>query len=195
MVTQVPASMEVEGITAATVAAAASAAAAAQSTANTALAKQTGDVVQQIYASSGAVITLASPTLIPFDDTIPQITEGTEILTATITPAASANYLEIEAIVNMSGNTTSGYLVGALFQDSAANAIAVEAITYTGAGFVNQMILRCRIAAGTTSATIIRLRAGPASGTTSQLTINGSAGARLFGGVFLTSLTITEIKA
>ena len=189
MTTKIPASMTDEGVTAASVAAAQAAATAA------ALVKLTGDTVQQVYASSGAVTTLASPTLIPFDDTIPQITEGTEILTATITPTSASNYLEIEAVTHLSGNATSGYLLGALFQDSAANAIAGEIITYTGAGFCMLMVIRCRILAGTTSATTLRLRTGPGSGTTTQLTINGSAGARLLGGVYLTSLTVTEIKA
>ena len=183
--------MTAEGLTAA---AQTSAIAAAQAAATAAaLVKLSGDVVQQVYASSGAVSTVS--TIIPYDDTIPQITEGTEILTATLTPASASNYLEIEAVVHVAGNATSGYLIGALFQDATANALMADIVTYTGAGFQYQLTVRCRVLAGTTSATTIRLRVGPGSGTTTQVTINGSAAARVLGGVYISSLTVTEIKA
>ena len=47
------------------------------------------------------------------------------------------------------------------------------------------------ILAASTSATQFQVRAGVASGT---LTVNGESGARLFGGVLYSSITVTEIE-
>lgn len=185
MTQKVPASQTAENLTATAQASAIASAVAAGNV------KLTGDVVQVGYASSAAMSTVT--TTIPFDDTIPQNTEGTEFLTVTLTPAASTNNLHIEALVHVSGSLTSGYIMAALFQDSGANAVCADGITYTGAGFINTLKISARIAAGTTSATTIRLRMGP--GSASTVTLNGSSGARLFGGVYTSSLTVTEIKA
>jgi hypothetical protein len=46
--------------------------------------------------------------------------------------------------------------------------------------------------AGTTSATTFKVRGGVNAGT---LTFNGEVGARLFGGVCASSITVTEIAA
>lgn len=148
-----------------------------------------GAVVQQVFASTTAVATTTA--LIPLDDTIPQNTEGAEFLTATITPRASANLLEIEAVVVSSPSLSSTVVVG-LFQDSTANALAAVANAQGGVNFIAPTVLRWRMTAGTTSATTFRVRAG--LNTAGTLTLNGSGGARLFGGVAVTTLTITEVK-
>jgi hypothetical protein len=49
------------------------------------------------------------------------------------------------------------------------------------------------MAAGTTSATTFRVRAG--MGGAGTLTVNGQGGVRRFGGVAASSITIREIKA
>lgn len=68
MTQKVPASQTVEGLTAAAVTAQVAAAQAAASV------KLSGDVVQVVYARTGAVGT--TTTVMPFNDTIPQITGG-----------------------------------------------------------------------------------------------------------------------
>lgn len=150
--------------------------------------KMVGDVVQVAYARTGAVAT--TTTVMPFDDTVPQITEGAEFLTASITPASATNKLLIEAVFNGSCSTTSYITVG-LFQDATASAL-VAASKYGTNGSYEQVVLSCLVDAGTTSATTIRLRAG--QHTAGTLTMNGDGGARRLGGAMATTLTITEIK-
>src|SRR4051812_19992946 len=65
----------------------------------------------------GNVITAVATgtTIIPYDDTIPQITEGTEFLTQAITPIATTNKLIIEAHV-FATLSIGGDMAIALFQ-------------------------------------------------------------------------------
>lgn len=152
--------------------------------------KLAGDVVQVVHSQTSAVST--SVIVMPLDDTIPQITEGTELLTASITPTSASNYLLIEAVLHAANNSASVTNMAALFQDSTANALAAG-VTAAASNSVFPTIIRHRMLAGTTSATTFRLRVGPSSAVT--MTINGTGGARLLGGVLVTSLTVTEIKA
>ncbi len=153
---------------------------------------ETNRLVQAVHAQSGAVAT--GTTTIPYDDSVPQNTEGTEFLTATITPTSTANYLEIEALLFAAVSAESNDVILALFQDSAAAALAaaVEVRTNSG-GKITGVPLRHRMLAGTVAATTFKLRAGPSSAAT--LTVNGDGSARKLGGVLISSLTIREIAA
>ena len=80
----------------------------------------------------------------------------------------------------------------ALFQDSTANALAAvnSPIIVTGVAIVGGVSFIHTMTAGTTSATTFKVRIGAsAAGTT---TFNGSAGARFLGGVYASSIVITE---
>lgn len=150
----------------------------------------TGFPVQVVSANFSAVAT--GTTILPYDDTIPQITEGDEYMTQAITPKSTTNKLVITAV--FTGATTAvADLVVALFQDSTANALAATAVTSDSASIRRQLTLQYTMTAGTTSATTFRIRAGAsAAGTT---TFNGAAGARRFGGITLSNITISEYKA
>lgn len=124
-------------------------------------------------------------TVFPIDDTIPQNTEGEEIITVTITPKSASNRLRIEA--NISTAHISGTGAFALFKDADADAIAV---TYTPTTYILRDLTH-EMAAGTTSAITFKLRAGPAAGGTIYL--NGSASARYFGGIAAVRLRVEEI--
>lgn len=150
-----------------------------------------GSVVQMVNSQDGAVAT--GTTAIPNDDTIPQNTEGTQFLSKAITPTNASNLLKIEVVVNVTASGGTPILIGALFQDSTAGALnAVKADTAGGNGLLQLTIVHWMVA-GTTSATTFKVRVGdPAGGT---VTLNGEAAARKFGGVCISSITITEIKA
>lgn len=151
---------------------------------------QSGITRQVVNTQTGAVAT--GTTTIPVDDTIPQITEGTEFMTLAITPTSATNKLKVD--VTFSGGTSVGGLtpVVALFQDSTANALAATWTTLVaGAGTAFTLTLSHYMTAGTTSSTTFRVRAGGSSAST--LTFNGSGGSRFFGGVMASSITITEI--
>lgn len=149
-----------------------------------------GAVVQRVSTNFDAVGT--TTTVIPVDDTIPQITEGGEFMTQAITPKSTTNELIIEATVTLS-NSVATSLVAALFQDATANALCAECQYQTTATGMVNLVLRFRMLAGTVSATTFRIRAGgAAAGTT---TFNGAAAGRFFGAIPKSNITITEVRA
>ena len=152
-------------------------------TASTAL---SGSVIQTVTTQTGAVAT--GTTDMPYDDTIPQNTEGDEYMTLAITPNNSSNTLIIRVIAM--GAASVAAVRGALFQDSTAGALAAAACSST-AGDVMPFVLTHKMSAGTTSSTTFKVRIG-SSGT---YTFNGAAGGRKFGGVMASSIIIQEIKA
>jgi hypothetical protein len=146
-------------------------------------------MVQVVNTQTGAVNT--GTTQMTADDSIPQNNEGDEYITLAITPTSATNKLKIDIVIHLA-HTNGSTLTAALFQDSTANALAA-ATTYTGyANKMFQIQFTYYMAAGTTSSTTFKIRAGSDSvGTT---TFNGSAGSRVYGGVMSSSITITEIK-
>lgn len=129
---------------------------------------------------------------IPIDDTIPQNTEGEEIITKAITPTSATNKLKIDVVVPVhiaTGASGATHAVVALFQDSTANALAAIA---TEGNDENRIITMTHVMdAGTTSSTTFKVRCG--YGTIPFVYVNGkSGGTRVFGGVSKATLTITE---
>lgn len=151
--------------------------------------KRPGDVVQVAFAQTGAFLT--GTALIPIDDTIPQIGEGTEFLTCAITPTSATSKLLIEVVLPITA-TTAVNVVAALFRDAGANALAASTRFIPANAQMNQMAFRTMVDAGSTDATTFRVRAGPSAAAT--VSINGFSGARYLGGVFNTSISVTEIK-
>jgi hypothetical protein len=149
-----------------------------------------GTVVQIVEATP---VTAGGSTTatIPFDSTIPQITEGAEIITVTITPTSATNRLIIEADVGILCASSSSTVGLALFQDSTANALASSAVAFTTAGFSSNGRVVHEMAAGTTSATTFRLRYGGNGGT---IYINQNSGATTYGGVQATRIRVTEVE-
>jgi len=147
-----------------------------------------GESVQVVNTQTGAVAT--GTTIVPFDDTIPQITDGDEFMTRTITPTNSSNLLKIE-VLGFFGVSIANNFAMSLFQDSTADALATGIETGStvdsiiGVSFIHFMT------AGTTSLTTFRMRAG--GGLAGTTTFNGNTETRRFGGVLASSITITEI--
>lgn len=144
--------------------------------------------VQQVVSTiTGAVAT--GTTTVPFDDTIPQNTEGDQYMSLAITPKSATSKLKITVVWNGTNSATTGVVVS-LFQDSTANALA-SAQRVVSAGNPDQLVLVYEMTSGTTSATTFKVRAGGnGAGTT---TFNGAGGSRLFGGVMASSITIEEL--
>jgi hypothetical protein len=147
-------------------------------------------LVQNLNVTTGAMAT--GTTLIPADDTIPQITEGDQYMSLAITPTSAASLLEITVVTHSMSNAINNN-VTALFRDAVADALAVgysrhePAITGDAKSFTHRML------AGTTSEIIFRVRiGGNNAGTT---TFNGSAGTATYGGKIASSITIKEYAA
>lgn len=147
-----------------------------------------GDIIQMARTDTGAVAT--GTTTIPWDDTIPQNTEGDQYMSQAITPTSAANVLKITAQASLASNTASS-LSMTLFQDSVANAI--KGIT-NNLGVVNAalvLFLGASFLASTTSSTTFKVRGGLNAANTT--TFNGSGGGRTLGGVTNSFLEILEV--
>lgn len=144
-----------------------------------------GSVLQSVYAEFATELSVGA---IPADDTIPQISEGTQVLTASITPLFSTSKLRVRAQAAISEESNVGdYLSIAIFRDSATDAI--------GASWANTLNSTSTLNTGTVCAeaasTTFSLRAGNNSGTAR---LNGKpGGGRLFGGAQKTTLVVEEI--
>ena len=128
----------------------------------------------QVVASGaiGQIVTaqtvseFANSTVIPYDDSIPQNTEGDEIDTVAITPKNASSTLLIEWSVPVSG-ANGMFCSVAVFVDTDAGAIAAQMVelgdnsqaahTINSGGFT--------LSAASTTARTYKLRAGPNSGT------------------------------
>jgi hypothetical protein len=159
-----------------------------------------GSVVQVAYAE---LLTSGTTSVaIPADDTIPQNTEGTEILTLTMTPNFASSYLLVQVIANLSENTDVAGpqgAIAAIFRDSGADAIAADfALGDALAGTANTFNVAnfsfCfRVAATAATSTTFKLRVG--GETAVAMRWNGFGSSRRLGGSWRTSMTVTEIKA
>jgi hypothetical protein len=152
---------------------------------------ESGRIVQVKHTQDGEVAT--GTTKIPLDDTIPQNTEGDEYMSLSITPTDANNKLLIDVTISLSSSLNDTHiLVGALFQDSTADALAVGCeFKESGTNRISTISFKHEMTAGTTSTTTFKVRGGcTKTGTT---TFNGQNGNRRFGGVMASTITITEI--
>lgn len=146
-------------------------------------------VVETDLATAGTVTAT-----IPTDDSLPQLTEGTEIMTASITPKFASSTLFIDVTVHLSSSAAAGtIMVAALFRDAVANALAASPVSNPGALYSMTQTFRVKVAADSTTATTFRVRVGPNGAAT--VTYNGAAGGRYLGGALISSIRITEVMA
>lgn len=139
--------------------------------------------------STNATIT----TIIPVDNTKPQISEGDQIMFLAYTPQSITNNLLITVVANICGDSGGNVNTVALFQDSNADALACSVGSPWAGGTFAPIVFNWFMPAGTVSSTTFKVRSGPQASATHYF--NGtSAGAR-FNGTFASSITITEIKA
>jgi len=122
--------------------------------------------------------------------TIPQISEGDEYMTLTITPKSGNNKLRIDVVFNFSGAAVNNTM--ALFNTDhhATNAIAAVGQYVGQQDETKQLTLTHYMTTPSASATTFRVRAGGTSGT---LNFNGDGAEQKYGGVMASSITITEI--
>lgn len=137
---------------------------------------------------TGAVAT--GTTAIPNDDTIPQITEGDQYMAVPFRPSNANDTLKISVVFNGT-SSADNRVVFALFQDNIANALAVGQ-TFTSSGTVGTSSFNYYMTAATTSLINFKVRAGGGGGAGATTTFNGEGGARKFGGVMPSSISVEE---
>ena len=147
----------------------------------------TNAVLQVKNFQTGAMDT--GTATIPFDNTIPQITEGDEYMTLAFTPTSTTSKLKIDVVANIATDVSS-HLITALFVGTTANALACASVIATANFEMNTKFTHFMEAGATTELTF-RVRVGASgAGTT---TLNGQNEIAKFGGVSASSITIMEI--
>ena len=132
-------------------------------------------------------------TTMPFDDTIPQNTEGNEVMTLAITPTSASSKLLINVDVCGSSDVQ-GNWTAALFRDSTANALTATQVK--ASNVTADQNDHCHLSwvadSSSTSATTFKVRCGQHNA--GAWYFNGENGSRLFGGVANSGITIMEIS-
>lgn len=147
-------------------------------------------IVQVANVQDGAKQYTATATVIPNDDTIPQNTEGIEVMTLAFTPTNATSKLKIEVVAHHANN--GAHLITALFKDSVADALACG-YEQAGAADPTCQSFTHYMTAGVATEITFKVRVG---GNGAIVTFNGDNNdAALYGGSLASSITITEIKA
>lgn len=149
------------------------------------------DTVQIARNSTGAVAT--GTTQIPFDDTIPQNTEGDQYMSQAITPLSGANLLRVFHTGFYSNSAAGNILQTALFRDTTANAVASTVTQANSANQPNEVVITYTALASAATLTTFKTRSGPGGAIT--VTFNGASSARLYGGTMDSVLEVLEIMA
>lgn len=148
-------------------------------------------LIQRRRATNNAHISTTS--MIPFDNTIPQNTEGVEVVTVKITPKSANSILIIEFATGGSTSANVNHICCALFKDSVADAIYG---IHAGSGWVSgspgwQGSGKHEMQAGSSSEITFKLRVGGHSG--NSITINGF-NQRPFGDIPGTFIQVEEYE-
>lgn len=143
------------------------------------------------FASDQGANTSSSAT-IPQDNTVPTISEGTEVFSIAFTPTAATSTLLIQADFQLSAGSNSQYLMWTLFEDSTCIGAWSHASPYSNnGGLASFNVPR---AASSTSARTYSVRAGCSSGTGGTVYI-GDVYSNNYGALNANYMTIQEIGA
>jgi hypothetical protein len=169
--------------------------------ANVTMAKIADAAVNNAKLADGAVVQVVSSTfatassisaVIPFDDTIPQSTEGSELLSATITPKSSTNKILVQFSGFCASPNTGFSSSHVLFRGSTA--INATCLSHSVANETLPVAIHHFDSPATASAVTYSVRIGPSLGTVA-IGYNSNGGTRRFGGAASAVLTLTEVKA
>ncbi len=150
-----------------------------------------GIVVQAVSTWDGTSST--GTTVMPADNTTPQITEGVEFTTLAITPTSVSNTLLIYALVHME-NTGVGMRTIALFNtDShATNALAVGNAYELTASRMTSQVLQHTMTAPSASSTTFSIRGGGETVGTTRF--NKHNNGDFYNGLLRSGIVIMEIQ-
>jgi hypothetical protein len=149
-----------------------------------------GMVVQRAYAEYTASADMTA--VIPGDDTIPQITEGTQIISVAFTPKSATSRIRLR-FDGVGTAATSTHLQAALFSSASANALRSARAIVQAAGYAAVISAEAEYVPGSTAPVTFSVRVGADGATTVRF--NGTNTARLLGGSQAATLVIEEIAA
>lgn len=145
------------------------------------------------YVSSVTVGKHSLAGSIPNDDTIPQITEGDQILVATMTPVNANSKIIVRGTINIDeapNNCNTGALC--LFKGTGSNAIACVLVYTVGSPAYASVPISYVESATDTTQRNYSLRAGCEVANT--LSVNRLAGTAKYGGTLTSILEVIEIE-
>ena len=147
-----------------------------------------GDVASSpiVAVYTGTVARQTGTTLIPYDNTTPILTEGTQILTQTVTPASASSRF-VFSFSGFAGTSANSRLTIALFRGTTC--LTVRSVYSTTTYQPQMLVLEWPDAPATTSAVTYSLRMGGTNGT---WTLGGSSAAT-YGGLNEAGWSLTEI--
>jgi hypothetical protein len=151
-----------------------------------------GVLCQRYMRRYTAHTTISATQAIPSDDTIPQITEGVELASITITPVNASSILNFRANWFGGGSAVNVLATMAIFKDSDANALAAASQGHAGTAITSAFSLEYFTSASSTAQRVYHLRAGPDAG---AICTNGlhTGAARLYGGAAGITFTVEEM--
>lgn len=143
-------------------------------------------IVQMVSTSLKTLLTTGTGT--PYNNSIPQQSQGTQVLSLSITPKYSTSKLEIR-FYSTGGKGIVGAVTAAIYQDSNANALSAKgfnALPALSCCFDMQHVMT----SGTTSPTTFKAFVSSSENT---YDVNGrESGTQTFGGVSSTVMIVTE---
>lgn len=147
---------------------------------------QTPGCLQAVSSTYSGYATLTAT--IPSDDTIPTATEGSEVLSVSITPKMATSRMVIR-FTGFGTASTTGFVVATCVVEGQSSAIASTVLYVDTTSQPRAIALTAEHLPGSTSPITYKLRAGPSGG---SLRPNGGSTSRMFGGVAKWIMTVEE---
>jgi hypothetical protein len=147
-----------------------------------------GKVVNEIMVVLSTVV--SGTVQIPNDNTIPQITEGFQVLTTSYTPKSATNILIVESLMNVYCGVTTGTML-TLFIGHGPNADGIGMFVSNSYG--HQVKAAAKKVSGTTSPINISARLGT-TGSAQTIYVNSDNVGNAYGGSFASYIKITEVQ-
>lgn len=145
---------------------------------------------QNIYFATGELATGTG--VIPLDDTIPQSNEGTQFLATSFTPKFTDSIIEIDYSLSLAGSVAARF-TSCLFISTSVNCLSTN---FVYAGINENIIANGKFVyptgLGSLSNVTFSVRGGLS--TAGTVTLNGYGGARYYGGVMDSYISIKEYK-
>lgn len=151
-----------------------------------------GTVIGFAYSQDQTAI--SGTAKIPMDNTIPQSSEGFEVLTVSITPKLSTSVLKVEVQLTASEiSNTQEVITAALFLNSESDArAAINVGAQYGTPMGNSGSMIYHMVSGSTASKTFKVRIGGDS--VGSISLNKNYNSNTLGGVYISAISVTEIK-
>lgn len=153
------------------------------------LVEKLGRVVQRVYDEERTYSSNTGYTFVPADNTKPEITEGVEILSASITPTSASNRIRLRVVLPFYSSGNGGFIASI---HRGGQAIASSLHHHSSNGTFGTMVVQTEEASpGTSSVTYSARFSGYGAATAFE--ISGGGGASVLNGAMCCSLVVEEI--